>query len=241
MTSNSANAWKMSIDEKGFPKCAIFDFDGVILESVDIKTEAFIELFSEYPEHQDAIVRYHLENLGISRFHKFDWIYSELLQLDLDETQSGRLGASFSEIVLARILSCPFVAGAPQLLRDLQSKCLLFVASGTPQEELDHIVESRGIKHHFTEVCGTPRSKVDIISSIQSRFHLANDETLFIGDGMSDYAAAEETGIRFLARQSGSEQWDRLDVASVPDLWAVRPFFGLEPVNKDDMVNDENK
>jgi|SRR5688500_13091429 len=223
----------MSIElTEGVPKAVIFDFDGVILESVDIKTEAFADLFSEYPEHREAIIQYHLENLGISRFHKFEWIYSELLQRDLDEEQSGRLGDLFSKIVLDRILSCPFVSGAQQLLRDLQGKSLLFVASGTPQEELIHIVESRGIKHYFTEVWGTPRSKVEIISSIQLRFDLANEEVLFIGDGMSDYSAAEQTGVRFLARQNGSDQWDRLGIYSVPDLWAMRSMLGLEPGNE---------
>src|SRR5690606_22889470 len=40
----------------------IFDFDGVILESVKVKTDAFKELFSDYPEHLEAIVAYHENN-----------------------------------------------------------------------------------------------------------------------------------------------------------------------------------
>ncbi|GAF78578.1 unnamed protein product, partial [marine sediment metagenome] len=31
-------------------KAIIFDFDGVIVESSDIKTEAFRELFQDYPQ-----------------------------------------------------------------------------------------------------------------------------------------------------------------------------------------------
>lgn len=52
----------------------ILDFDGVVVESVDIKTEAFRELFQEY-ENVDDIVQYHLQNNAISRFIKFKYIY----------------------------------------------------------------------------------------------------------------------------------------------------------------------
>lgn len=35
------------------PSAMIFDFDGVILESAEIKTQAFIELFRDVPEQLD--------------------------------------------------------------------------------------------------------------------------------------------------------------------------------------------
>ena len=56
-------------------KAILFDFDGVIVDSVDIKTIAFKELFSAFPEHSREIERYHLDHLGVSRYQKFEWIY----------------------------------------------------------------------------------------------------------------------------------------------------------------------
>jgi beta-phosphoglucomutase-like phosphatase (HAD superfamily) len=49
-------------------QAVIFDFDGVIVESMDIKTQAFVELFRDHPEHHETIVRLHLENGGMSRY-----------------------------------------------------------------------------------------------------------------------------------------------------------------------------
>ena len=46
-------------------RAVIFDFDGVILESADIKTQAFIELFADNPDHREAILRQHHDNVGI--------------------------------------------------------------------------------------------------------------------------------------------------------------------------------
>jgi beta-phosphoglucomutase-like phosphatase (HAD superfamily) len=48
-------------------RAIVFDFDGVILESADIKTNAFRALFASYPEHVDQIVDFHLRNAGVSR------------------------------------------------------------------------------------------------------------------------------------------------------------------------------
>ena len=45
-------------------RAVVFDFDGVIIESGDIKTEAFLELFAAYPEHLPAIKRHHLDHLA---------------------------------------------------------------------------------------------------------------------------------------------------------------------------------
>jgi phosphoglycolate phosphatase-like HAD superfamily hydrolase len=202
------------------PKAVIFDFDGVILESADIKTEAFLELFSEYPQHRERILKHHLENQGISRFRKFEWIYSELLEKDLDSDESRRLGEDFSRIVFEKILACDYVPGARRVLESLEGRCLMFVASGTPQEELDRIVESRGLSRFFREVWGTPLEKAEIIRSILARYEFEPEDVLFIGDGLSDYQAARETGVPFFARivPATISYWEDLGVKGMGSL-----------------------
>ena len=59
MTRHSANEPMWS--------AIVFDFDGVILESLDIKTRAFAALFDGFPDHTEQIAGYHLNNLGVSR------------------------------------------------------------------------------------------------------------------------------------------------------------------------------
>ena len=63
-----------------------FDFDGVLVESVDVKTRAYARLFEEYGEGVvSRVVDYHLTNGGVSRFVKFKTIYSEILNKPLSE------------------------------------------------------------------------------------------------------------------------------------------------------------
>jgi phosphoglycolate phosphatase-like HAD superfamily hydrolase len=207
-------------------KAIVFDFDGVILESADIKTEAFLELFADHPQHQPAILQYHLEHLGVSRYDKFDWIYRDLLNRPYTPVDRQRLGSEFSALVMEKILACPYVPGALESLAALKDNYPLFVASGTPQEELDIVVTRRGLGGYFAEVWGTPRKKPGIIRDILVRYDWEPAEVLMVGDGLSDYRAAVETGVPFLARVTPSlaEEWAELDVAQLSDLRNLGQF-----------------
>lgn len=204
-------------------RAVVFDFDGVIVESADVKTDAFLELFRDLPHLQSAIRQHHLENLGVSRFKKFEWIYKNLLNQALPPEESRRLGDRFSSLVFRRVVEAPFVPGALESLQGLSPVLPLFVASGTPQEELRAIIEARGLSAFFREVWGTPREKPDILEDIMKRFALDPHDVLFIGDGMSDHRAALATGVCFLAREIRGLQgyWVTAKVPRVRDLTAL--------------------
>lgn len=202
-------------------RAIVFDFDGVILESGDVKTDAFVELFAEHgAEVQERVRAHHLENLGVSRFKKFSWIYENVLRAPLSDDGSKALGDKFSALALDKVLTSPFVPGAREALIALAAKYPLFVASGTPQNELDMIVDRRELRSLFREVHGTPSEKPEIINGIMQRYSFVQAEVLFIGDGTSDHKAAVATGVEFLARDTPpmSEHWKALGSVLRPDL-----------------------
>ena len=178
-------------------RAAVFDFDGVVLESVEIKTIAFRRLFADHPEGE-RIVPYHLANGGISRFRKFQWFYEEVRGEPLTEAESERLGARFSELVLDEVRRCAFVPGARELLERLAPRLPLFVASGTPEDELRGIVAHRELGDLFAGVYGTPPTKAEILRRIMDERGLDPAELVFVGDAMSDFkgAAAGRRAVR---------------------------------------------
>lgn len=190
----------------------VFDFDGVILESAAIKGAAFQELFAEYPEHLDAIRKHHLQNLGVSRFDKFAWIYDHLFNRPLLEDESRELGMRYSRLVFDRTACSPFVPGAPELLECLCGRLPLFVASATPQPELEAVIERRDLTRFFVAVHGSPPSKDELLSSIVHVGPFEPNRVLMIGDGISDLRAALTCGCRFVAR---------LDEAAPPQPFPV--------------------
>lgn len=200
-------------------RAVVLDFDGVVLESADVKTRAFVELYAGYGDEISSKVRaYHLENLGISRFKKFDWIARNLLGQELTEAARLELGERFSALALQGVLGAPFVSGADRTLPRLAATLPMFVASGTPDEELKMIVTQRQITAWFREVHGTPRDKPSILRDLLARYELVAHEVLFVGDGVSDFNAAREVGTEFLARDT-------------PDLHAAWLEHGVRRVN----------
>ena len=91
-------------DQRGI-RAVVFDFDGVILESADVKTEAFGELYAEHgPEVVDRVRAHHLANVGISRFKKFAWIAEHVLGQPLSDDDSAALGRRFTDLALEKVL-----------------------------------------------------------------------------------------------------------------------------------------
>ena len=202
-------------------KAVIFDFDGVLVESAEIKTEAFGQLFSSFPDKVHEIIEYHKRNMGISRYVKFHYFYENILGKELSSDEEMELGEKFSQIVLEKILKAPFVAGTLDFLDKYHEKISLFIASGTPDNELQCIVEKRGISHYFKEIHGTPRKKPEIVLDILSRYSLSAPEVVFVGDAESDLKASKETGVCFIARISPGND-DLMDCSlKIKDLYAL--------------------
>lgn len=174
-------------------KAILFDFDGVIVDSVNIKTEAFRELFSDEKEHIQKIVDFHLANGGMSRFKKFEIIHRDILKKPFSGKQSKELGVQFSKLVEQKVKECSYMPGAFEFIQKYSRQIPLFVASGTPQDELQSITAQRGLTMYFKEIHGTPRSKPEIIRDILKRYDFNVAEMPFVGDSINDYKASVET------------------------------------------------
>lgn len=202
-------------------KTIILDFDGVILESLDVKTKAFLKVYQDYPEYADEIARYHLQNGGVSRYKKFVHINNNIIGIPITDGEIEEMAKTFSEAVVNEMLKCPFVDGALEFLDKYSTIAGLYVASGTPQEELRLIVRKRGLTKYFSGVFGTPASKPQIIQEILDIDSIRNDEAVFVGDAMSDYEGAKDADVPFIARinrQTPDNPFLRMDVTSVINL-----------------------
>ena len=177
-----------------------FDFDGVILESVDVKGWAFGKLFENHTEHVGEIVAFHFANSGMSRFDKFRYIYKNILNKPLPDEEFDALCLKFSDLAFKRVLKCEFVPGALEFLEKHYKKTKLYIISGTPQNEIEHIVEVRGLNKYFQGVYGSPTGKTFWANKIIMQEKLNRAKTFFIGDAMNDYKAAKENELIFVAR-----------------------------------------
>lgn len=198
-------------------KAIIFDFDGTLVESVGIKDEAFRELYSGYPEHLDEIMAYHLSHNHTVRFIKFRHISENILGKGYTTEDKDMLSEEFSRIVYQSIVECPFVPGAMELLTACRDKIAIYLVTKSPEEELERILDARGLQPYFTKVYPASWEKNEAIHDILTRLNIHPLQAIYVGDAPEDRIAAEKEGVRFIGRDSGK----KIDCELVPDMHTV--------------------
>ena len=180
-------------------KAIIFDFDGVILNSTEIKTNAFINIFEkEYKKFLPKIIKHHNNNLGISRYNKIRIYLQEFIGIEFTKENIDLFANKFSLYCLKKILRCNFIPGVKKFLEDNLDEYLYFISSGTPTKELNYICKKRKINHYFQYIYGSPHTKTTHIKKISKKFNLKPNEIIFIGDSLSDYKIAKENNLNFI-------------------------------------------
>ncbi len=201
-------------------KLIFFDFDGVIVESVSIKTNAFAKLFED---ECDVVVKqitdYHIANTGISRFDKIKYIYNNFLNRAISDEHFDFLCNKFADLVVENVINAPYVIGALEFLERYSSVYTCFVVSATPHDELCQIIKQRKLTYHFKGIYGAPQKKADIVRGILLNETVESYNALYIGDAISDYNAAKENKVKFIARIIDNESvFDGVDCIKISDL-----------------------
>lgn len=195
------------------PKAYFLDFDGVVVESADIKTEAFYDLYLPYGlDVAQRAKDYHLQFQGITRYKKIKEIHSQYLGEQLSDAKLEELSWAFSSLVLSKILICPLVDGIIEFLEKQQKEGVpVFLLSATPHDELLRITEQRNLSSYFRKQYGAPWTKPAAGEEIIAEHNLIRDQIIFIGDSPSDLEAAQKLGVNFIGRltENPKPQWAR--------------------------------
>lgn len=197
----------------------ILDFDGVVVESVDLKDRAFGELFRDtHPERVEELVGFQAQIAGRSRYERFPLIY-EYLGLPFPEGETERLDRRLSALLFDAVATCPFVTGAVELLELRSQEVPIYVASATPEDEVRKLIEARGLASYIRAAYGAPARKADNLRRIAAETGADPTRVLFVGDSATDQSAADEAGVRFVGRVApGLVSPFREDTEVVADL-----------------------
>lgn len=205
-------------------RAIVLDFDGVIVESNQIKHKAFSDLFLQYPDYYDEIMAYHHSHNAVDRHQKFRYIMEQIMKQDYSEKCATLWTSKFADMTRKQIIDCPYVAGAREFLLDLSIHYPIFLASATPLDELKIILEALGILPMFAEVYGAPTKKTRIFEEIAKNEDLRPDEILFIGDSYEDYVSAQQFGCMFIARICDYEFRDE-KIERFNDLYQIKAYI----------------
>ena len=217
-------------------KAIIWDFDGVIADSVNVKADAFYELYLPYgKEVADRVKAYHMANGGVSRFKKFEYWQTKFLGNPAPVPQDviDDLASRFSNLVMAKVIDSPYIKGARETIEKYASRVSNYIVSGTPTGEMKAIIEGRGLKPFFKGVFGSPENKETLTKLLLEREHLNADEVIFIGDARSDYNAAAKNNTWFILRKNE----DNMELFKDYRSFSIRDFSTFDMVF--DLINNE--
>lgn len=186
----------------------IFDCDGVILDSNEIKSNAFGDVVKRFGEAKaNQFVEYHKNNGGVSRHEKFKFFIEKILKIDFDKELYDSLLGLYKEQTLNQLISCDFTSGFLDFIRKLNPQ-YNFVASGGQQTDLDIVFKEKNIAQYFNSILGSPKTKIENVHFLLNSGKVTTkmlSKGVFFGDSKSDFDAAKEFNMDFVFISDYSE------------------------------------
>lgn len=193
--------------------CLVFDCDGIILESVPVKTRAFGRITEPYGEEaRDRMLMYHKVHGGVSRYKKFEWFFRDVLGREITPEERKDWGQRYAEMAFEEVCRCNLVPGIQDVLDTWKGRLPMYVCSGAPHEELNVILKGRGLDSYFVGIYGSPPAKAEALRRIVLMAGVDPADTLMVGDSPTDRQAADAVGTRFYGRgeavKGGNGPWE---------------------------------
>ena len=174
-------------------KVIFWDFDGVILDSMKIKGDGFVELFNNFSSAKVKILeKYHFMNGGLSRFEKIKYFYNQILNEDISENQIYNLAHTFSEIIKNKLFDeANLIQDSLSFIKKNYKKYDFHIVSGSEHEDLKNLCKHFEIKKYFSSINGSPTKKDILVKKLITHSYNKN-EVILIGDVENDYNAAKK-------------------------------------------------
>ncbi len=178
----------------------IFDFDGVIMDTVEIKNKIFYDFFLPYGKNvAKKIQNYHIQNLGINRFVKFKYIFENIIQNNITEDSIKKKIDLFSISIKKKLEKSKKINGFDKFISNLSlnnKDC--FIISSAPIFELDFLIKKNNLYSHFIKYYGSPKNKYENLKLLIDEFNIELNSSVYFGDTKSDLIFAEKNNIDFV-------------------------------------------
>ena len=190
----------------------VFDCDGVVLNSNQVKTEAFYLAALPYGKPAaNAMVEHHVANGGISRYRKFSYFLEKIVPQYAPHHEGPDLETllhHYAAEVRQGLMDCEVAPGL-HTLRKQNPGARWLIVSGGDQTELRDVFARRGLAPLFNAgIFGSPDSKDEILSR-ELATHNIEAPALFLGDSKYDFevSLASKLDFIFLTRWTEVKGW----------------------------------
>ena len=198
-------------------KTILWDFDGVILESMKVRDWGFEEIFKDYDQKLiDQLLAYHRKNGGLSRYVKIRYFFKELVGQPITDEAVLGYAQKFS-VLMRKELTNPknLIVDSLEFIKSNYKKYNFHIVSGSDQEELIFLCKKLKISDFFISIHGSPTEKKTLVKNLLTKHNYKKSETCLIGDSINDYQAAKYNKLSFLA-------YNNINIDNLSD---IEPLF----------------
>lgn len=203
----------------------IFDFDGVICDSNNIKTKCLkkaVEININKSAAED-FEKHHKLNGGISRYEKYKRI---IKRFECNNQIYKKMISDAENLLKIEFENLTIIDNTEKVLKKFFDKNdKLFIASGGNQEEIIFLCKKWDIYKYFNGIYGSPKKKIDISKNIKSAYK--NEKIFFYGDSKYDYECSQVINSNFVFVSGFSEfrNW-------------YKPEMGREIISLEQLITD---
>jgi HAD superfamily hydrolase (TIGR01549 family) len=203
-------------------KNIFFDFDGVIIDSIPVKTAAFASIFEAFGQEKiGRLLAFHQDNGGLPRFDKIRHFFNVIEGGGITEEGVLEYANRFSEIVLNELTKPSYlIPESVDLIKNLAPDFNLHIVSGAEEDELKFICHKLNIDKFFKSIHGSPTLKSNLVKGLLDLERYSIDETILIGDSDNDFEAASINNVPFVGYNNLSLKNNKAHyyVESMPDF-----------------------
>ncbi|MCK5676918.1 MAG: HAD family hydrolase [Flavobacteriaceae bacterium] len=180
-------------------KNILFDFDGVILDSMPIREYGFRNIFKDFEDKLvEIFLEYHNKNAGLSRYVKIRYFYEKLLNQSISNNEVTKIAEKFSVMMRTELINKKYLIKETVEFLDRNHKKFKFhIVSGSDQNELRFLCKELDVEKYFISIYGSPIHKNDLVKNLLEKEKYNKNESILIGDSINDYNAAKINNIDF--------------------------------------------
>lgn len=173
-------------------KIIFWDFDGVILNSNEVRDKGFEIVLKDFPQNQvNLLMQFHKENGGLSRYVKFRYFFESIRKEKCSNKKIETYAKLFSEIMLKELNNKDLlIKDSIDFIKKNKEKYVMHIVSGSDGVELNHLCKTLEISKFFKTINGSPTPKNDLVKNIIAKYNYSNKHCILIGDSINDYNAA---------------------------------------------------
>ena len=180
-------------------KNILWDFDGVIIDSLAIRDYGFREIFKEFDKQSvDKLIQYHNYNGGLSRFHKIEYFFNEILKQNITQDEILQYANKFTTIMRQSLSDKKYLINdTVNFIKNNYKNYNFHIVSGSEHNELNFLCQKLDLSQYFISINGSPTPKNQLIKNLLESYNYNINQTILIGDSINDYEAASVNKIDF--------------------------------------------